>query len=380
MLYDNGDDVLSYQDEFRVLEKDIKSYFRFQQNRKYHKNRYGNSTKADANSFLHGEKINFIWDNIVDVRRVEMKAYSIHEEECTKYNLLTSSQAQIFGGFNNIPNGLYIISNAISPKQQLIWAKNAVTTYSMTEHTNLTNLAKINAQNKFTVNEQVQTKDDKENSSIQITLWDESVQENNNFRLFSKLRWSCLGYHYDWTARMYKKNLKSSFPEDLSILCKQLANLVNTSLEPEAAIVNFYPLGTTMGGHLDDAEHTMEKPIVSLSIGCSALFLIGSRDKSIKPTPILLRSGDVIIMSGESRFCYHGVAQIFPYDFNPIDDETFVNESPSEFFSYFESNEVEASDLTIIQYLRENRININTRQVTIDSTTWLDKAGTGAMK
>jgi alkylated DNA repair protein alkB family protein 1 len=74
---------------------------------------------------------------------------------------------------------------------------------------------------------------------------------------------------------MYRKNLKSQFPDDLSILCKTIARLVNTDLQPEAAIVNYYPMGASMGGHLDDAEHAMQKPIISISIGCSAIFLLG---------------------------------------------------------------------------------------------------------
>jgi len=43
----------------------------------------------------------------------------------------------------------------------------------------------------------------------------------------------------------------------------------------KAAIVNFYPDGAVMGGHVDDAEWTAEPPVFSLSIGCPCVFLLG---------------------------------------------------------------------------------------------------------
>ena len=128
----------------------------------------------------------------------------------------------------------------------------------------------------------------------------------------------CMCQHTDWTNRKYQRNLKSQFPADFAQFCRKLARVVGDDLQPEAAIVNYYPVGTTMGGHIDDAEHDMSRPIVSISIGCSAIFLLGGRDKSIRPTPLLLRSGDVVIMSGESRYAYHGVAYVIPADFVPI--------------------------------------------------------------
>lgn len=49
-----------------------------------------------------------------------------------------------------------------------------------------------------------------------------------------------------------------------------------------------------------------------LSFGQSAIFLIGGKSKEVKPTPILLRSGDVIVMSSEARLSYHGVPRVLP--------------------------------------------------------------------
>lgn len=51
----------------------------------------------------------------------------------------------------------------------------------------------------------------------------------------------------------------------------------------------------------------MEQPIVSLSMGSSAVFLLGGRTRDKAPLPILIRSGDVVVMGRQSRLCYHGV-------------------------------------------------------------------------
>jgi alkylated DNA repair protein alkB family protein 1 len=203
---------------------------------------------------------------------------------------------------------------------------------------------------------------------------------------------------------MYKRNLKSLFPEDLLTLTKNISHRIgspSTDLEPEAAIVNYYPLNASMGGHLDDAEHAMEKPIVSISLGCSAIFLIGGRDKTTKPMPILLRSGDALVMSGESRFCYHGVPVIVPPGFNPFKKES--TRKYKKIDSSFTGSEaqilvnklsvtdklyqhIDPSDLNmkrVVDFLNIARININVRQVRIDTTNdavWTDKVGTGSQK
>ena len=46
------------------------------------------------------------------------------------------------------------------------------------------------------------------------------------------------------------------------------------------------------------------------SFGQSAVFLIGGETKSVRPQAIVLHSGDVVVMSGQSRVAYHGVPKI----------------------------------------------------------------------
>ena len=53
---------------------------------------------------------------------------------------------------------------------------------------------------------------------------------------------------------------------------------------PEAAIVNYYPLGGSMGGHTDHYELDLSWPLVSISFGQTAVFLIGGKTRNVKPT------------------------------------------------------------------------------------------------
>ena len=59
--------------------------------------------------------------------------------------------------------------------------------------------------------------------------------------------------------------------------------------------------------HVDRSELCATSPLVSISLGCAAVFLIGGPTRDSEPVPILLRSGDVVIMSGPCRRAYHGM-------------------------------------------------------------------------
>jgi alkylated DNA repair dioxygenase AlkB len=84
-------------------------------------------------------------------------------------------------------------------------------------------------------------------------------------------------------------------------------------MKPEAAIVNLYSPGDTLHMHRDVSEQ-VDASLVSISLGCDAIFMIGLEDKTGKTQSevLHLRSGDVVIMAGESRFAWHGVPKIIP--------------------------------------------------------------------
>jgi alkylated DNA repair protein alkB family protein 1 len=64
--------------------------------------------------------------------------------------------------------------------------------------------------------------------------------------------------------------------------------------------------GDVLGGHKDDVEADMALPIVSVSLGCEAVFLMGGPTRDTRPTALRLRSGDVLVLAGQARACYHG--------------------------------------------------------------------------
>ena len=58
------------------------------------------------------------------------------------------------------------------------------------------------------------------------------------------------------------------------------------------------------------------------SFGQSAVFLIGGESKAIQPQALLLRSGDVVVMSGPSRLAYHGVPKVLGHSEASLVPET----------------------------------------------------------
>ncbi len=54
----------------------------------------------------------------------------------------------------------------------------------------------------------------------------------------------------------------------------------------QSIIINYYKTSDYMNGHLDDGEPDQEHPIISFSLGCSCIFLMGGWTKEEKPIPI----------------------------------------------------------------------------------------------
>ncbi|KAI5285468.1 Acetamidase, partial [Ascosphaera aggregata] len=137
------------------------------------------------------------------------------------------------------------------------------------------------------------------NSSIHQPL---SVEKMLN----KKLRWLTLGGQYDWTEKVYPGETPPAFPEDVASFIQGLF----PSIKAEAAIVNFYSPGDVLSVHRDVSEEC-DVPLISISIGDDALFLVGHADDE-EGKIVRLRSGDAICMSGPSRFAWHAVPKIVP--------------------------------------------------------------------
>lgn len=80
--------------------------------------------------------------------------------------------------------------------------------------------------------------------------------------------------------------------------------------EPDAAVINFYDGQARMGLHQDKDERSRQ-PVVSLSIGDAAVFRFGNTENRNRPwTDVDLRSGDLFVFGGPSRFAYHGIPKV----------------------------------------------------------------------
>jgi alkylated DNA repair protein (DNA oxidative demethylase) len=79
---------------------------------------------------------------------------------------------------------------------------------------------------------------------------------------------------------------------------------------PEACLVNFYRDGAKMGLHRDADEEDFAAPVVSVSLGDSAVFRIGGLERGGKTQALKLASGDVLVMGGPARLVYHGIDRV----------------------------------------------------------------------
>lgn len=79
---------------------------------------------------------------------------------------------------------------------------------------------------------------------------------------------------------------------------------------PEACLVNLYEGDARMGLHVDSDEEAWDAPVLSISLGDTALFRIGGPVRSDPTRSVRLASGDVCMLGGASRRAYHGVDRI----------------------------------------------------------------------
>ena len=80
---------------------------------------------------------------------------------------------------------------------------------------------------------------------------------------------------------------------------------------PEACLINWYREGSKMGAHVDNDEQAANAPVVSVSLGDPAMFRIGGPKRGGPTHGIKLFSGDVVVMGGASRQCYHSVSKVY---------------------------------------------------------------------
>jgi alkylated DNA repair protein (DNA oxidative demethylase) len=81
---------------------------------------------------------------------------------------------------------------------------------------------------------------------------------------------------------------------------------------PEACLVNLYASGARMGLHQDRDEDALDAPVVSLSLGATALFRYGGLARNDPTRSVRLRAGDALVIGGPARLIHHGVDRLIP--------------------------------------------------------------------
>ncbi len=115
------------------------------------------------------------------------------------------------------------------------------------------------------------------------------------------------GYRYDPTHPVSG----NPWPAMPKLLMDLWDDVTGYPVQPEACLINWYRDGSKMGAHIDNDEQDAKAPVVSISLGDPAIFRMGGPKRGGPTKGLKLFSGDVVVMAGESRFCYHSVSKVF---------------------------------------------------------------------
>jgi len=137
------------------------------------------------------------------------------------------------------------------------------------------------------------------------------------------VRMLCLGRH--WNGKTYRyETHRSDFdnlpapplPDNLEKLAQAIARAAGMPFNPDLCILNYYAADGRMGLHQDkdESERSLAAglPIVSVSLGDTARFLLGGVRRKDPVEARLLESGDAFVFGGPARLRYHGVSRIVP--------------------------------------------------------------------
>jgi alkylated DNA repair protein (DNA oxidative demethylase) len=115
------------------------------------------------------------------------------------------------------------------------------------------------------------------------------------------------GYRYT-THDPLSGQLWPPMPVEFSRLAERAAAAAGfEDFKPDACLINRYVPGARLTLHQDKDESDFSAPIVSVSLGLSAVFLFGGHVRQDRPRRIPLQHGDVVVWGGPARLNHHGV-------------------------------------------------------------------------
>jgi alkylated DNA repair protein (DNA oxidative demethylase) len=128
--------------------------------------------------------------------------------------------------------------------------------------------------------------------------------------------WNGMTYRYEECRSDYDGLAVPPIPPEFAEIARSAAADAGFQMQPDLCIMNRYTSDAKMGVHQDKDERpetiAAGIPIVSVSLGDAARFVVGGLSRRDPTSPLMLRSGDMLVMGGPSRLRYHGVTRILP--------------------------------------------------------------------
>ncbi len=102
-----------------------------------------------------------------------------------------------------------------------------------------------------------------------------------------------------------------AMPADWRSFASQMAEHAGfAAFSPDVCLINRYGPGAKLSMHQDKDEANLLAPIVSVSLGVPAVFVLGGLKRNDPVQRLGLMHGDVLVLGGPSRLRYHAVLPI----------------------------------------------------------------------
>ncbi|WP_343698371.1 alpha-ketoglutarate-dependent dioxygenase AlkB [Caulobacter sp.] len=122
-----------------------------------------------------------------------------------------------------------------------------------------------------------------------------------------------LGWTSDKTGYRYAEQhpgTERPWPAMPQVLLDLWTRLGDADTPPDSCLINLYRDGARMGLHQDRDEADPAFPVLSISLGDTAVFRIGGTSRKDPTRSLKLTSGDVCRLAGPARLAFHGVDRI----------------------------------------------------------------------
>lgn len=125
---------------------------------------------------------------------------------------------------------------------------------------------------------------------------------------FGALGWctDARGYRYQSTHPLTGQ----PWPDIPKTLMDLWFDVTGVTVPPDACLVNVYDAAAKMGLHQDRDEADLTYPVLSVSLGDTAIFRIGGQKRTHPTRSVRLASGDVCMLAEQARMAFHGIDRI----------------------------------------------------------------------